>query len=718
MESNVIVIENQHFSLKINENCVAESLIYKANGEECLKKGEEMPLFSLTENRPFSNEIKLAHPNKRMTFNANRVRREGNKLIVGFELIAFEAVVAIDERPDYVLFKLEDFIILPEHFSYLDMIPQPVAEFRFLQLPVCDRARFGEWLNVMWDDNLAVNVIATSPYARIDAEKRKGYHIMSADAVKGIKLKGCEAALIVCASDEYMDIVKKFEEDLDLPKGVASRRSEHINRSIYWTDEINPSNVDENIAYAKAGGFDKMLMWYRAIFKEGDIFSAIGDYDYKDEYPEGDESLRKMLEKIKAAGITPGFHFLHTHIGMRSRYVTPVADHRLNVTAKFTLAKPLGMDDTTIYVEENPEDSTMEEKCRVLKFGGELIYYEGYSTEYPYCFTGCTRGYNDTNVTTHLIGTVGGILDISEYLLSSVYLNQYSSLQDEVADKIARIYNTGFEFVYMDGSEGTNPPYEFHVPNAQYRVYKKFDKKPLFCEGAAKSHFSWHMMSGGNAFDVFPTNIFKKCIAKYPVEEAPRMANDFTRVNFGWWEYYQDTQPDVYEYGTSRAAAWNCPATMEARTKIFKTNPRTADNLEVMRRWEDVRRKNWLTEEQKEMLKNPDQEHILIINENGEYELLPYDQIEACDNDENIKAFVFERKEKSYVVFWHTTGSAKLSLPLDADDVTVEEEIGGKEVLVSKEEKSIVVPIDGRKYISSSMPKEKLIEAFIKGKLI
>ena len=53
---------------------------------------------------------------------------------------------------------LADFIIRPTDFDYLNMSPPPVAEFRFLQLPVKNRRYFGEWLNVSWDEAAAVEV--------------------------------------------------------------------------------------------------------------------------------------------------------------------------------------------------------------------------------------------------------------------------------------------------------------------------------------------------------------------------------------------------------------------------------------------------------------------------------------------------------------------------------------------------------------------------------
>ena len=90
----------------------------------------------------------------------------------------------------------------------------------------------------------------------------------------------------------------------------------------------------------------------------------------------------------------------------------------------------------------------------------------------------------------------------------------------------------------------------------RYRVFKRLNPAPLFAEGAAKSHFSWHMLSGGNAFDVFSPEEIKQQTCRWPLEEAPRMRQDFTRLNFGWLGYFLPsettvgTQPDMLEFVT------------------------------------------------------------------------------------------------------------------------------------------------------------------------
>lgn len=71
-----IIFENQLCRLTVGADCIVKSLIVKATGEECLRQDEDIALFSVTQERPFNNEIKLAHPNKRTTYEGNALRRE------------------------------------------------------------------------------------------------------------------------------------------------------------------------------------------------------------------------------------------------------------------------------------------------------------------------------------------------------------------------------------------------------------------------------------------------------------------------------------------------------------------------------------------------------------------------------------------------------------------------------------------------------------------
>lgn len=723
---NDIIIENEQFKLIVGSNGISKSLLFKPTNEECLIANENIALFSVTQERPYHNEIKLSHPNKKMTFQATSIHKEGDKLIVGFELIPYEAVIRIKETPDYIGFNFEDFIIEPEAYpAYLKITPPPATEICFMQLPVKNRKYFGEWLNVIWDDNIAINLLGTDPYTRINVEKRNRYHIMKSNAEKNIKLKGVGSALIVCNTEELLDKIAKVEEDYHLPNGVKSRRDEKTKLSYYWSGDVNPENLQEHLKYAKMGGFKNFMIYYTS-FIDSKGYRKLGDYEWNERYPSGKNDLKNMLDKIKAEGITPGFHFLHSHIGRDSKYVTPIPDHRLNLLKYFTLAKPLGESDTVIYVEQNPEETTMADGCRVLKIGTELISYERYTTIPPYTFTGCIRGIDKTTINSQPRGYICGLLDVSEFGATSIYIDQNTNLQDEIAEKLANIYNAGFKFVYFDGSEGVNSPFWFHVASAQYKVFSRLKPEPVFAEGAAKTHFSWHMLSGGNAFDVFPPESLKEETRRWPAKEAEQMKADFTRINFGWLGYWVPdkntigTQPDMLEYVTSRAAAWDCPVSLHADLKKFDSHPRTSDNLEVLRRWEEVRIKDWLSEEQKQTLKNLDQEHILLLNEQKEFELQPYDQIENVANkSKEIRAFIFQRKGDYYVVFWHISGSKKLQLPLSISNVKLYKHLGQEEYIKDNKDGSITLPVSNRRYLKiSNIKKEVIIDSFSNAEII
>ena len=142
--------------------------------------------------------------------------------------------------------------------------------------------------------------------------------------------------------------------------------------------------------------------------------------------------------------------------------------------------------------------------------------------------------------------------------------------------------------------------------------------------------------------------------------------------------------------------------------KLFAQNPRLYDVLEVLRRWEQVRATGWLTAAQKEELKNLEQEHILLINEQKDFELVPYCEIK--DLPAEISAFSFTRRGENYVVYWHRTGSGILHLMLD--DFQVVEELYAEPLPASD-----TIPADKRRYVKTKLPMEMLIAAFQKAEL-
>lgn len=439
-----VTVETKAFKLVIGDDALAKSLVIKETGEEMLEPREGIPVFATTQTRPFNNEIRLVQQSKRTTYPANRVRRDGDLLTVGFETAPYEVVVRVTETPEgYAAFKVDRMVSDTEQerqYYHWNMDVPPVDSFRLLQLPVKNRKNFGDWLNVMWDEKGVVGVMGGTPYMDVDNEKRWGWRRMTVESLKDYGVTNGVALLAAApTSDAFLNQVDAAEAAFKMPRGVRSRRDSRLNASIFWTTEFKPDTMDEILAYMKRGGFRMLLIYHPAVIK-AESYATLPDYTWSNGW--NDETFAAAVRKFNEAGVTVGFHTLQTFIGLKSKYVTPEADHRLALVKHYTLARalPAGGDVGEILVEENPVAAPMHPKCRILKFGTELFTYAGYTTERPYVFTGVKRGHLSTTAKAHALGEIGGVLGVSECAAISTYIDQNSSLQDEVGAMIARIY--------------------------------------------------------------------------------------------------------------------------------------------------------------------------------------------------------------------------------------------------------------------------------------
>ena len=704
-----IVIENAQVRLVIGNKGKALSLVHKRSGQECLQQDADVPAFTLTQHRPYDNELQLSHPAKSKTFPADSVWWKDGDLVVSFKPERNVATIQVNVTDSYIAFNLKRFDY--DFDDFREKRKTEIDEFTLLQLPVKSRKNFGEWLNVTWDEEVAVNLLATDPYAKIDAEERKGYRIFKAGMEANVKLEGVGTALITTEKSKLLDCIDKVEHDFNLPKGVESRRSEAYKYSYYEVWNGTVENIDKHIAYAKLGGF-------RAIQLSCTVFAeTVGHFPWNDSYPNGMKDLQKVVRKIKDAGMIVGVHIWYNKAERADKYITPVPDYRLNLSQSFILAAPLSEKANEVVVEENPAGCTMEEGRRILKIGDELIEYSGFTTDFPYRFTGCKRGALGTHSSSYSRGLRFGLLDVDTWT-KWVRFDQRTSIQQEVAERIGKIYSeAGLDFVYFDGAEDIHPPYWYYTSLAQLKVYNCMHPAPAFSEGALKSHFSWHIITRGNAFDVFAPEVVKQATNRYPLSEAALVTNDFTSIDFGWLgstppgESTVGMQPDMYEYVCSRAAAWDCPISLVARIEQFKANPRTADNLEVIHRWEDIRIKGILNEEQKKELQNPLQEHIVLKNAAGTYELYPYEQIDVAGGSKDIRAFVFSKNDKTVVVYWNTAGKGEISLNLKADKVRLYKE-SGESVPVRKTKDGIIIPAGSRLFLEPGISVKETKKVF------
>ena len=705
-----VVIENAAVRLVIGADGAARSLIHKSTGEECLAAEVRAPICAITQYRPYDNENFMIYPAKPRVFPACRVERRGDRLYVGFEDTYDIAVIRLDIEDDYIGFSLERVDYRIEAYGVKRQTE--LDEFALLRLPLRPRAHFGEWLNVVWDDRVAVNLLGTHPGTRIDAFPTAEATTLYAGLDAQVGLFGPGAALVVSSREGLLPAIGQIERDYDLPRGVESRRDGSYRCSYYSLRGVTPENIDAHIEYARRGGFRTMMVYYV------DFARSCGHYGWREEYPGGMEDLRYVTDRIRAAGMIPGLHFHYSKVGVNDPYINGGhPDTRMNSVCELVLAEPAGAADTVLVVEGNTQGLRREEGRRLLHLGDELISYADCTTRPPYMLTGCRRGLHNSQPAAHAAGSRARLLDVDDWPLF-VRIDQNTGIQREIAGRLGRIYaEAGFRFVYFDGAEDVPMPYWYNVSRSQSVVYDVLRPAPLFAEGALKSHFGWHILSRGNAFDIFPPEYIRPAMKKYTLRCAARNAEDFTAVDFGWVNYLAPggatigMQPDMYEYIYCKALAWDAPVSLVGNLEELRRHPRTEDNLRVMERWERAKLADAFTPEQKERLKDPDREFFLFEDSQGRFELYPCRQL--TPNDESgVRAFLFRRGTKSCILYWHTSGEDQLRLTLPASRPTLTDD-RGRRIAFRREGRLCLLPAAGRAVLELDLPEEEAERLFL-----
>ncbi|MBN2293847.1 MAG: hypothetical protein JXM70_15570 [Pirellulales bacterium] len=730
-----VVLQTDDVRLEIEENGKLKSLTSRLNGAEIASLSNPEPVATIYRGGRSvpAYSGKYAASTKRWIYKgghsypATRVTLSADMLSIDFGEANVKAKYRITTKRDYLTLEL------------LALEGEPIDRIDMFRLGVRKLPYLGQWVNAVYDDRFGICLCAGN--LKTDAQMdRHTYHVlMRATAEKEVGFRGATAVLFGChdPKEKFLDSMTIVEHDFNMPSGAIHRRRPSQRYSYLWPTRPTPENIDEYIRWAKRGGFRMILFSY------GAFANGAGHFRWKSSFPGGMADLQKMTDAIRRAGLKVGLHIHYSKAHKIDPYVTPVPDERLHKVRTFTLAEPVDAGADTLSVKENPEKCTLDEGRRILKVGKELIAYENYTTEPVFMFTGCRRGHLGTTAAAHSQGDQVGLLDVDTWP-SFIRFDQRTDIQDETARRIADIYHkTGpYEMVYFDGAEDVHEPFWYNVASAQYRVYRLLDPPPPICEAAHYTHFSWHMITRSNAYDtVAPPEGMKDFCRLMPCPTAAERVKDFSRIDFGWLGQFGKSKsgyagPDVYEYVISRAAAWDCPISLKVSSKGLESHPRREDCFEVIKTWEDARLGNHLGKAQQELLKNVclehasyvscyDQreiwnnccsnsnltdaqrailadrrEHHLLLNEQGQYELVEIDEIPNVAGGA-LKAYSFRRASQpddTCVLIWAVYDDVKLKLPLGGDRLKVMRPFG-KQTPFRSDGESSVVAIGNRKYL-------------------
>jgi len=697
-----VVFETSTLQLDIGQDGTVRRLVAKPDGVEYSVAQPPCPVAVVYRGGRMvpSAEGEFGAATKRWVYEggtqlaATRVSLLDDQLAVEFGSAGVKATYRVRSTDDYLAFEL------------LGVEGEGIDRIEFLRLNVRRLPMVGQWLGAVCDERFGVCLCGGNLQTNMETLPEADHVLMTSAAEAAVGFRGATAVLFGCREPRtrLLDAMAKVEHDFHLPAGATFRRSPLQRLSYFWATQPTPQNIDQYIHWAKRGGFRVLLFSYTAFSK------GAGHFLWNERYPNGMADLKRVTDAIRAAGLHAGLHIHYSKTRKGDPYTTPVPDERLHKVRRFTLAAPLDGTADTITVREDPSGSTRDKGRRILVIGKELVAYQDYTTQPPYQFTPCERGHVQTAAAPHAAGAEAGLLDVDSWDVF-VRFDQNTDVQDEVARRIADIYRqTGpYAMVYFDGAEDVHEPFWYHVAAAQYRVFRLLDPPPPVCESAHYTHFSWHMISRSNAYDVVASPDGMKDFCRLmPCPTAAARQMDFSRIQFGWLGRLGRSKagyagPDVIEYIASRAAAWDCPIALHASLEELQSNPRAEDCLAAIKIWEDARVGNHLSDEHRRLLRNvatedahyvpcfeqrrtyenwrenrdltetqrrilaDRREHHLFLDEQGRYELAEIEEVPGVAQGA-VKAFVFRRAaqpEDAYVIIWAVEGQVRLRLPGD-----------------------------------------------------
>ena len=671
-----VVLKTREIRVTLADNATVTGIRTVGGGRDLLAEGPPQPAFRVRAGGKTSA--------------ATAVKLSGDQLRVDFAAAAVVATLKVIRSPQYVA------------LSLVSVTGKPIEWIELLRLPMRRMPKLGRWINIAYDKNFGVCLCAGNAVTKAAMTATADSVLLTASAHSEVALKGTTAVLLGCTdpAKRFLDTMAVVERDFKMPPGATARKSPAQKHSYLWVAPT-VADVGEYVQWAQRGGFRTILFSYTALTR------SAGHFQWNAKYPGGLADLKKVADTIRRAGLSVGFHTHYNKAHLRDPYVTPVPDPRLHATRAFTLRGKLGAGETTVGVRENPRGCPKNKGRRILRIGRELICYEKYTTRGQYQFQGCRRGHLGTTPAGHAAGAKVALLDVDTWPIF-IRFDQNTDIQDEVAARLARIVNeTGpYEMIYFDGAEDVHSPFWYHCAGAQYRVFRHFRIPPVTAEAAANSHFGWHMISRGNAYDSVAPAKMKAFCRTHPCRGAAMRALDFTRVNFGWLQGFWRSEtswigPDVLEYITSRAAGWDCPISLTVRLAELKNHPRAGDCFDMLKRWEDARIAGRIGEGHRRMLRQLDREHHLLLDERGKEELVTIQEIPGLAGGRLVKAYSFRRLFQpldTFVLIWALVPQADLVMPPPPNGLKVMRPFG-KQLPVATRGGKVHVPVGDRQYL-------------------
>ena len=497
-------------------------------------------------------------------------------------------------------------------FELVESNAESMDTFTLVHLPVTLDEHVGKIINVCHNEQFGIGVLALNIRTRcLMTQADLPVLEASGESFTG-GLTGIKAAVLAAPADSILHTIGQMEKYEGIPHpeidGVWAKISPGTKKS-NLTIDCNEHNVEKVIQYAQEGGFECIII------EMEEWAESAGTYTVnKKNFPRGLDGLRTVVSKIHSAGLKAGTKFLVGCIGKDDPYVSPNPDPRLFKLRSRTLAREISPQDTTIYstysLVQFPLMEPFAPKEMDIQIENEIISYSGLVPEgYNPRFTGCGRGLHNTGANSHKSGEkIFHLAQRRDYYI----IDPNTSLADEVSERISGVVEgAGLDLVILDGEEfiSVHDPLWYFEALIMNKVCAKLPEGVLIQSGNVP-HFNWHYISRyeEGTLHSFGSSGTGEGRINGGVGKA---ADNFISAQAGVWEISIDNisensiNRDFFETAGAKCIGFNVPFSLRATVSTLDGFGRTHRILDLVRIYEDLRRREYFSENVKSMLRKP-----------------------------------------------------------------------------------------------------------------
>jgi hypothetical protein len=537
---------------------------------------------------------------------------QDKRLVVGFSGCDTKLVYEVSAADDWMAFRLVEVAgARPSHVTLLH-----------LGVTIADRV--GPRLAAAWNDQFAICIRAMNMQTDGRAARRAGLAELAATTqdAPGPKLEGAAAAILAGPPAELRQQLRRLAAACNLPQneadGVPSKNLP-IARGSYWFLSFGEKDAGRVIDYCRRTGIRQVML------NSGSWCQSPGHYTFnKALYPDGQESLRRMVARLHQEGILVGMHCFASKVSKADAYVTPVPDRRFWVDMSGVLAADAGPADAAIRTSSDlsqwPGSPVARqklweggvEKHREVILDDEIIRYQSIGPEGKWdTFLGCQRGAWKTKAVPHKAGAAARHYGV-DGCINGYIVDQETTLLDETTTRLAGIFNAcQFDMVYFDGGEDVDKTrFNYYVSKFQAVAMGKFRKRPIVHMGTIMTHDLWHLFTRSGTVDTYLNTLYGHVIAGGKIETWPTVRShidgsvryvqsvgeDMMPGELGWfgiWPKGKNTdglQLDEIEYLMVKSLAYNAPISLQTSFAQMESHPLLPGILEIVGGYESLRR--------------------------------------------------------------------------------------------------------------------------------